>query len=71
MVLDYAFYHYIFCTDVALIGELVWALDCVCRRPFNFTLLRVIPVNINLPVAVFTLCVSYTILTMQFMRFAV
>ncbi|KOB76068.1 Gustatory receptor 30 [Operophtera brumata] len=55
--------------DAVLRAQLQRALDYVTRRPFSFTLLRAVRVDIKLPVTICALCVTNVLLWIEFMHF--
>ncbi|KAG6443560.1 hypothetical protein O3G_MSEX002919, partial [Manduca sexta] len=53
-------------SDESLRFELEIALEYVERRPFNFVICRVFPVDISMPISIVTLCITYVIIIIQF-----
>ncbi|GBP48452.1 hypothetical protein EVAR_32854_1 [Eumeta japonica] len=53
-------------TDVTEIADVKRFLEFIALRPFEMRILRLIPVDMNLPVGVLSLCITYLIVLAQF-----
>ncbi|CAH0677599.1 unnamed protein product [Spodoptera exigua] len=58
------------CSDQSLRSELETALQHIHRRPFNFMLLNAVPIDINMPIGLISLSITYVIIFTQFRHFA-
>ncbi|XP_063896850.1 uncharacterized protein LOC135118506 [Helicoverpa armigera] len=57
-------------SDECLRFELQTALQYVRLRPFRYTLCRAVPLDINLPFTIISICITYVIFLMQITHFS-